>query len=97
MNESPLLVKTSHIPVRTSHWDLNLYQSVLPSIHACVMKEKFVILHIKFKFQIGVHFRQNATKNNDLLKKYFEQKLFWIQFSTKNSVDACLYLTLELS
>ncbi len=55
-----------------SHEDLNLYQSVLPSIHVWVIKEEFVILYTEFKWRIGVHFAQNAAKNNDLLKKCFE-------------------------
>ncbi len=47
------------------YWDLNLYQSR-------VIKEEFVILYTEFKWRIGVHFGQNAGKNNDLLKKFFE-------------------------
>ncbi len=54
------------------YWDLNLYQSALPSIHVWVIKEEFVILYTELKWRIGVHFGQNAAKNNDLLKKYFE-------------------------
>ncbi len=55
-----------------NYWDLNLYQSALPSIHVWVIKEKFVILYTEFKWRKGVHFGQNAAKNNDLLKKRFE-------------------------
>ncbi len=33
------------------------------------------------------HFGQNKVKNNDFIKKCFEQKLFRIKFSTKNSVE----------
>ncbi len=44
---------------------------MLPLVHMWVIKEEFVILHIEFKWQVGVHFRQNAEKN-DLLKKYFK-------------------------
>ncbi len=51
------------------YWDLNLYQSVLPSIHVWVTKEEFVILHIEFKWRVGVRFGQNVTKNNNSLKK----------------------------
>ncbi len=76
------------------YWDLNLYQSALHSIRVWVIKKEFVILH-EFKWRVGVHFVQNAAKNNDLLKKCSEQKLLWIQFSTKNSVDKCLYLPLQ--
>ncbi len=54
------------------YWDLNLYQSALPSIHVWVIKEEFVILYTEFKCWTGVHFGQNAAKNNDLLKKRFE-------------------------
>ncbi len=32
-----------------SHWDLNLYQSALPSIHVWMIKEEFVILYTEFK------------------------------------------------
>ncbi len=35
-------------------------------------QEEFVILYTEFKRRIGVHFGQNAAKNNDLLKKCFE-------------------------
>ncbi len=75
-----------------SYWDLNLCQSVLRSIHMWVIKKEFVILRIEFKWRAGIHFGQNTAKNNDLFKIGFEQKLFWIQFSTKNSGDECLYL-----
>ncbi len=54
------------------YWDLNLYQSALLSIHVRVIKEEFVILYTEFKWGIGVHFGQNAAKNNDLFKKCFE-------------------------
>ncbi len=56
----------------TTYWDLNLYQSALPSIHVWVIKEESVILYTEFKWRIGVNFGQNAAKNNDLLKKCFE-------------------------
>ncbi len=56
--------------------DLNLYQSTLPSIHVWEVKEELVILHIEFKWQVGIHFGQNAAKNNYFIfKKCFEQKL----------------------
>ncbi len=64
-----------HYPQRldnAKNWDLNLYQSALPSIHVCMIKEEFVILYTEFKWRIEVHFGQNAAKNNDLLKKCFE-------------------------
>ncbi len=54
------------------NWDLNLYQSALLSIHVWLIKEEFVILYTEFKWRIGVHFEQNAAKNNDLSKKCFE-------------------------
>ncbi len=57
-----------HVP----NWDLNLYQSALSLIHVWEIKEEFVILYTEFKWQIGVHFGQNAAKYNDLLKKWFE-------------------------
>ncbi len=37
----------------------------------------------------------NAAKNIDYIDKWFKQKLHRIKFSTKNSMDACLYLLLE--
>ncbi len=40
-----------------------------PPIYVWVIKEEFVILHTEFKRRVGVHFGQNAAKNNDLLKK----------------------------
>ncbi len=61
-----------YVRKRNWHWDLNLYQSALPSIHVWMIKEEFVILYTEFKWQIGVHFGQNAVKNNDLFKKRFE-------------------------
>ncbi len=54
------------------YWNLNLYQSALPSIHVWVIEEEFVILYTEFKWRIGVHFGQNAAKNNNLLKKRFK-------------------------
>ncbi len=63
---------TLHVRRNSAHWDLNLYQSALPSIHMWVTKEEFVILYTEFKWRIGVHFGQNAAKNNDILKKCFE-------------------------
>ncbi len=84
-----------HIDSQIVYWDLNLYQSI-SSIHVWVMKEDFVILHIVFKWPVRIHFEQNTAKNNDLLEKCFEQE-FWIQFSTKHSVNVCLYSTLEWS
>ncbi len=62
---------------KNTYWYLNLYQNALPSIHVWVIKEEFVMLYTEFKWRIGVHFGQNAAKNNDLLKKCFEQ-MFWI-------------------
>ncbi len=79
------------------YWDLNPHQRALPSIQVCVIKEESAIVHTEFKWRVGIHFRQNAAKNNDLLKKGFQQKLFGIIFSTKNSVNACLYLPPEWS
>ncbi len=45
----------------------------------------------------GVHFMENVAKNTDYIKKWFKQKLFRIKFTTKNSVDAYLYLPQEWS
>ncbi len=63
-----IIIKTKNLWNQIIHWDLNLYQGALPSIHVWVIKEEFVILYTEFKWQMGVHFGQNAAKNNDLLK-----------------------------
>ncbi len=71
-NQEECLLGLATLCVAKTYWDLNLYQSALLSIHVWVIKEKFVILYTEFKWRIGVHFGQNAAKNNDLLKKRFE-------------------------
>ncbi len=48
---------------------------------------------IEFKWWVMVRFSQNATENNDVLKKWFEPNVFWIKYSTKNSgMHVSIYL-----
>ncbi len=57
-----------------------------------MIKKEFVILHIEFKWRVCVHSGQNASKNNDLLKKCFEQKvvlnlIFYKKLSWQTSIS----------
>ncbi len=51
----------------------------------------FEILEWESKFTLGL----NAAKNTNFIKKGFKWKLFRIQFPTKNSVGAYVYLSQE--
>ncbi len=55
-----------------------------------------MILHTEFIWRVGVHFEQNATKNNDLFKKCFQQKVFRIKFIQKSQwTHICISLRNE--
>ncbi len=48
------------------------------TLHSCVSDQGKIpdSTNIEFKWRVRVHFAQNIAKNNDSLKKWFEQKLF---------------------
>ncbi len=61
------------------------------------MVEKLRSWEIIMHWHEKVYFRPITEKKSDYIKRGFEQKLQGIQFPTKNSVNAFLYLTQERS